>query len=76
VKINNLELEPARRLRIGIVPTRQGDSDRVRRDEGKNLVLCPLPYDASFMEAFYRGWGIVQQFIAADAQLPREVALP
>jgi len=38
--------------------------------------VCPIPYDASFMEMFYRAWGIVQQFIAADAHLPREVALP
>ena len=28
------------------------------------------------MEIFYQAWGIVQQVIAADAQLPREVALP
>ena len=28
------------------------------------------------MELFYTSWGIVQQFIAADAQMPREVYLP
>tara|TARA_Y100000296_G_scaffold66186_1_gene78138 strand:- start:2155 stop:2439 length:285 start_codon:yes stop_codon:yes gene_type:complete len=28
------------------------------------------------MELFYHAWGIVQQFMAADAQVPREVALP
>jgi hypothetical protein len=28
------------------------------------------------MEVFYEGWGVVQQFIDADAQLPKEVALP
>lgn len=28
------------------------------------------------MEVFYEGWGVVQQFIAADAELPKEVALP
>jgi hypothetical protein len=28
------------------------------------------------MEVFYEGWGVVQQFIAADAKLPKEVALP
>jgi hypothetical protein len=28
------------------------------------------------MQVFYEGWRIVQAFIAADAQVPREVALP
>jgi len=28
------------------------------------------------MEVFYQGWQIVQQFIHADAWVPREVALP
>lgn len=28
------------------------------------------------METFYSAWQIVQQFLAADARLPREVALP
>jgi len=35
-----------------------------------------VPYDGSFMELFYTGWRIVQQFIAADAYLPKPVALP
>ena len=76
VKINAAQLEGARGLRIGIVPTRAGRNDRIERDDGKNLVICPLPYDGSFMEVFYQGWGVVRQFIAADALLPREVNLP
>ena len=76
VKINPSQLEGARGLRIGIVPAREGATDRVRRDDQRNLVICPLPYDGAFMEVFYEGWGVVQQFISADAQLPREVALP
>jgi hypothetical protein len=76
VKINPAQLEPARGLRIGIVPVKQGESDAVIRDESKNLVLCPLLHDGSFMEVFYAGWIIVQQFIAADAHVPKEVALP
>jgi hypothetical protein len=50
VKINQSALEGARGLRIGIVPAREGASDRVRMDDRKNLVICPLPYDGSFME--------------------------
>ena len=76
VKINAAHLEGARGLRIGIVPTRAGMNDQIRRDDGNILVVCPLPHDGSFMEVFYQGWGVVQQFIAADASLPKEVALP
>jgi hypothetical protein len=28
------------------------------------------------MEVFYEGWGVVKQFIAADAKVPREAYLP
>lgn len=76
VKINPSQLEPAQGLRIGIVPSRQGRSDRISKDEHRNLVVCPLPHDGAFMEVFYQGWGIVQQFIDASAQVPKEVALP
>jgi len=76
VKINPGQLEGARGLRIGIVPTKQGVTDRVRKDDGKNLVICPLHHDADFMQTFYEGWRIVQAFIAADANVPKEVSLP
>jgi hypothetical protein len=76
VKINPKQLEGANGLRVGIVPSAQGKSDRITRDETKNLIICPLPYDASFMEVFYYGWGIVQQFLQADARVPKDVALP
>ncbi|MCC0054326.1 MAG: hypothetical protein H6884_09730 [Rhodobiaceae bacterium] len=76
VKINPAHLEEAAGLRIGIIPVRQGATDRVRRHETKNLVICPLHHDADFMQAFYEGWRIVQAFLNADAQVPREVALP
>lgn len=76
VKINPDQLEGARGLRIGIVPAREGKSDLVRRDDSRNLIICPLPHDGAFMEVFYEGWVVVQQFIKADAQLPKEVYLP
>ena len=76
VKINPSRLEGANGLRVGIVPASEGKNDRIRKDDGKNLIICPLPYDGSFMEAFYYAWNIVQQFFAADAKLPKEVALP
>ncbi|MBA2303172.1 MAG: hypothetical protein H0W08_11115 [Acidobacteria bacterium] len=76
VKINPNHLEGASGLRIGIVPAREGASDIVRRDDSRNLVICPLPHDGAFMEVFYQGWGVVQQFMAADAFVPSEVRLP
>ena len=76
VKINADHLEGARGLRIGIVPARHGKTDSIKMDDKRNLIVCPLPHDQSFMEMFYQSWGIVQQFIAADAQLPKEVFLP
>lgn len=76
VKINPSHLEGARGLRIGIVPAREGATDVVRKDEARNLVICPLPHDGAFMQVFYQGWVVVQQFIAADAYVPKEVFLP
>jgi hypothetical protein len=76
VKINPRHLEGAKGLRIAIIPSQQGRNDRIQIDAVKNLVICPLPYDGAFMELFYVAWGIVQQFIAADAKTPREVSLP
>ncbi len=67
VKINQAQLEAANGLRVGIVPASQGGSDRIRKDEKRNLIVCPLPYDQSFMEVFFSAWGIVQQFVHADA---------
>ena len=76
VKINPTQLEGAAGLRIGIVPIRQGRTDRVRIDESKNLVICPLQHDGDFMQVFYEGWRLVQAFLKADANVPKEVALP
>ncbi|PJZ59558.1 hypothetical protein [Leptospira adleri] len=76
LKINKAHLEGAKGLRIGIVPSSQGKADKIIKDDKKNLIICPLPYDGAFMELFYTGWRIVQQFISADAMQPKEAALP
>jgi hypothetical protein len=76
VKINRSHLEPVRGLRVGIVPAQQGNTDKIVKDEKKNLMVCPLPYDGAFVETFYKAWELVVQFLAADAQVPKEVALP
>jgi hypothetical protein len=76
VKINPRQLEGARGLRVAIVPSQQGRQDRIERDDARNLIVVPLPYDGAFMEVFYQAWQIVRQFIAADAHVPGEVHLP
>lgn len=76
VKINPSALKGDRGLRVGVVPSHEGASDAVRLDERRNLVVCPVPYDGSFMEVFYKGWEVVQQFLLADARVPKEVDLP
>lgn len=76
VKINPKLLESARGLRLGIVPSRQGKNDKIYKHETKNLIICPVPYDESFMEIFYEGWGIVKQFILAHGEMPKEINLP
>lgn len=76
VKINRSHLEPVRGLRVGIVPAQQGNNDKIVKDERRNLMVCPLPYDGAFVETFYEAWILVIQFFEADAKVPKEVALP
>jgi hypothetical protein len=76
VKINPAALEGARGLRVGIVPASHTETDAPYKDDRRNLVVCPLLHDGNFMQVFYEGWQIVQAFLAADAKLPSEAALP
>jgi hypothetical protein len=76
VKYNAVRLEAAPGLRIAIVPTQAGRSDSIRRDEQKNLVICPIPHDASFMQTFHEGWRIVQALCESDFMMPKDVDLP
>ena len=76
LKTNRVHLEGAKGLRVGIVPAFQGSSDTIYRDTTKNLVVCPLPYDGSFMQTFYEAWEVVVAFLSADARLPPENFLP
>lgn len=76
VKINPSQLEGAKGLRLALVPGNYGKSDKIHLNETKNLIVCPLPYDQSFVEIFYQGWNIVKMFLNADAHLPKESMLP
>ncbi|MGW8378502.1 hypothetical protein [Streptomyces sp. ODS28] len=76
VKINRSHLEAARGLRVAIVPSRSGASDAIKKDEQKNLIVCPMPHDGSFMQVFYEGWRIVQALCESNFKMPKEVDLP
>lgn len=76
IKINPRALEGAPGLRIAIVPSTQSPSDAIRRDDQKNLVICPLPHDFSFMQTFYDGMRVVQALVARDFDLPSLAELP
>lgn len=76
VKLNANELAAEPGLRVGIYPSRQGQSDAVRKDAGRNLILCPIGYDNDFMELFYDAWVIVRAFMQADAEMPSEAVIP
>ncbi|MGW6389830.1 hypothetical protein ACWFR1_04840 [Streptomyces sp. NPDC055103] len=76
VKINRSHLEAARGLRVAIVPSKSGASDAIKKDEQKNLIVCPMPHDGSFMQVFYEGWRIVQALCETDFKMPKEVDLP
>jgi hypothetical protein len=76
VKINPSHLEAAVGLRIAIIPSFAGRSDAIRLDSQRNLVICPMPHDGSFMQVFYEGWRIVQALCENDFRMPREVDIP
>ncbi len=75
VKVNAADLEGARGLRIGIYPMRTS-KESPRLDTNLNLVRLPLPYDAHFMELFYKSFYLVRAFLLADAHVPPPVRLP
>ena len=76
VKLNRSHLESASGLRIAIVPSEAGRSDAIRLDDQKNLVVCPMPHDGSFMQVFYEGWRIVQSLCETNFTMPKAVDIP
>ncbi|WP_219471157.1 hypothetical protein [Nonomuraea rhizosphaerae] len=76
VKTNPRHLQGDAGLRIGIVPASSGRSDRIKRDSSKNLVICPIPHDESYMQIFYETWWIAMALMKTKFQMPREVDLP
>jgi hypothetical protein len=75
LKLNPSDFEEAAGLRIGIYPEKK-PGERPSKNRKNNLIMCPLPYNANFMELFYSSFFTVKQFILADAKLPAPVKLP
>lgn len=46
------------------------------KDESKNLIVCPLPHDFSFMQKFYEGMRIIQALMDTDFKEPKPVDIP
>ena len=51
-------------LRIAILPSSFSPTDAVRIDEQRQIVMCPLPYDGSFVASFYQAWHLMQTLVA------------
>lgn len=75
VKVQPNALAGARGLRVGIYP-KANAKDVPRKDDSLNLIRLPLPYDADFMEIYYKSFYLVRAFLKADARVPAPVALP
>jgi hypothetical protein len=76
VNISRSQLTAAEGPRIAIIPSVAGVSDAVRPDDHKNIVICPLPHDGSFMQIFHEGWKIVQTLCAMNFEMPGSSDIP
>lgn len=76
VKINKKDLEGAQGLRLAVVPSKQGISDKIVLDTGKNLIVVPVPYDLDFMELFLTAIQTIKFVFSRDARMPTEAEVP
>lgn len=72
IKSNPKDVRPVAGLRIAIIPSEFSPTDAVTFDEHRQIVLCPLPYDGSFMALFYDAWRLVKTLIAHEFSDPPE----
>ena len=71
VKTNPRHLEGVPGLRVAVIPAQADSSDRIYRDDKRNLIVCPMPYDGSFMQIFYEGRRVVQALLASKFKEPK-----
>lgn len=73
LKVNKEDLKAAPGLRIGIFPSNTKDAPK--KDEGKNMIVCPLPYRSEFMVLFSASFQIAKQLMYANGEMPKAPAL-
>jgi hypothetical protein len=76
VSVSLAQLAAAKEPRIAVLPSMAGYSDAIRLDEQKNLVICPVPQDGSFVQVFHEGWRIVQDLCARNFEMPSKADVP
>jgi hypothetical protein len=65
----------ARGVCLAVVEAEHAERDVPYWDARRNLVVCPLPYEEDFMQAFYEAWRVVWAFLDAGARLPGRTVL-
>lgn len=73
LKVNREDLKPSPGLRVGIFPSNTKEGPK--KDESKNLIICPLPYRSDFMVLFGASFQIAKQLMHANANMPKAPAL-
>jgi len=73
LKVTKEELTAAPGLRVGIYPSKVKEGPR--KDDSKNLILCPLPYRSDFMVLFGASFQIAKQLMHSNASMPKPPAL-
>ena len=74
LKINKDALKGDTGLRLGMYPEKRR-GERIEYNERLNLIMCPIPYDGHFMEAYYKSYGIMRAIIHSDCNMPPPVLL-
>jgi hypothetical protein len=73
LKVNREDLKAAPGLRVGIFPSKTKEGPK--KDESKNLIMCPLPYRSDFMVLFGASFQIAKQLMHAKGTMPKAPAL-
>lgn len=73
LKVTKEELKAAPGLRLGVYPSKTKEGPK--KDDGKNLILCPLPYRGDFMVLFGASFQIAKQLMYSKGKMPKPPAL-
>ena len=74
VKINHMHLRNVKGIAIGICPTKWNKKASVH--QGREMIICHVPFDNGFMHFFYITWNVIYKFLQNDAYVPHERLIP